>query len=233
MDANRKVTEKEVENLYRFTRQHFVEHFDVQTELVDHLASSIEEMWEENSKVTFDDVLGKTFKKFGVFGFSDVVEGKVKELDKKYFKKIFRHTVERLKWPNILSSLALAVVIYYIVVLFSYSRYSLIVIYVLGGIIAYLKLYSFQKKWKKKTNGVKLLAIEISLKTPGTLIYAGYLLFINPILSSSSEGFFEANSWGLFITVFVFALFSLVSFDSIYGLEDDIEESYNKYLAIA
>jgi hypothetical protein len=233
METNRKVTDKEVEKLYWFTRQHFVEHFDVQMELVDHLASSIEDMWEENREITFDDALGKTFKKFGIFGFSDVVEGKVKELDKKYFKKIFRHTVERLKWPKILSSLALAVLIYYVVVLFNYSRYSLVAIYVLGGIIAYLKLYSFQKKWKKKTNGVKLLSIEMSLKAPALLIYVGYMLFINPILSFSKEGFFEANSWGLFITVFVFALFSLVSFDSIYGLEDDIEESYNKYLAIA
>ena len=29
--------------LYAFTRKHFVEHFDLQTELVDHLANGIEQ----------------------------------------------------------------------------------------------------------------------------------------------------------------------------------------------
>ena len=229
----RKVSEQEVDRLYRFTREHFVEHFDVQSELVDHLASSIENIWEQSPNVKFEDALNSTFKKFGIFGFSDIVEKKILFLDKKYAKKILKYAVARLKWPKILSSLVLAIAIYYIVILFNYSRYSLVSIYALGAIIAYIKLYSFQRKWKAKTNGVKLLAIEMSLKGPGILIYVGYMFFINPLLTLSKAGYFEAGSWGLIITVFIFALFSLVSFDSIYCLEEDIENSYKKYLAIA
>ncbi|MDC1464178.1 hypothetical protein N8387_00675 [Polaribacter sp.] len=33
-----KLTETHIQELYKFTRKHFVEHYDVQTELVDHLA---------------------------------------------------------------------------------------------------------------------------------------------------------------------------------------------------
>ena len=37
-----KLTPQQIEQLYQFTRQHYVEWYDLQTELVDHLANSIE-----------------------------------------------------------------------------------------------------------------------------------------------------------------------------------------------
>ncbi|WP_262494794.1 hypothetical protein [Balneicella halophila] len=36
------VSDKQLERLYEFTRQHYVEHYDLQSELVDHLANAIE-----------------------------------------------------------------------------------------------------------------------------------------------------------------------------------------------
>ena len=43
-----KVNSNQIDRLYRFTREHFVEYYDVQTELVDHLASAIEKQWRES-----------------------------------------------------------------------------------------------------------------------------------------------------------------------------------------
>lgn len=54
---NRTVTQQETEELFKFCREHYVYHYDLQVELVDQLASSIEEQWE-------------TFRKFGIHGFS-------------------------------------------------------------------------------------------------------------------------------------------------------------------
>ena len=62
-----KLTPQQIEQLYQFTRQHFVEWYDLQTELVDHLANSIETQWQENPKISFEDALKVEFKKFGVF----------------------------------------------------------------------------------------------------------------------------------------------------------------------
>ena len=41
------LTENQIDELYKFTRKHYVYHYDVQTELVDHLANDIENIWEE------------------------------------------------------------------------------------------------------------------------------------------------------------------------------------------
>ena len=50
-----KLTEPQIQELYAFTRQHFVEHYDLQTELVDHLANDIEQQWQVQPKLTFED----------------------------------------------------------------------------------------------------------------------------------------------------------------------------------
>lgn len=93
-----KLTSEQIERLYLFTRQHFVEWYDLQTELVDHLANSIENQWQENPKISFENALQIEFKKFGVFGFMDVVEKRQAALNKKYngiiweaFQSIFYH----------------------------------------------------------------------------------------------------------------------------------------------
>ncbi len=36
-----KLSENQIQQLYKFTEQHYVEWYDVQTELVDHLANGI------------------------------------------------------------------------------------------------------------------------------------------------------------------------------------------------
>lgn len=83
------ISEQEIEQLYQFTRVHFVEHYDVQTELVDHLANDIEAIWIENPSLSFDQARDKSFKKFGVFGFMTVVEEKQKQMSKKYWRMVW------------------------------------------------------------------------------------------------------------------------------------------------
>lgn len=43
-----KLNQTHIDSLYKFTRQHYVVHYDLQTELVDHLANDIETIWELN-----------------------------------------------------------------------------------------------------------------------------------------------------------------------------------------
>ncbi len=77
-----KLKENQIQDLYAFTRKHFVEHYDLQTELVDHLANDIETIWKEHPCLSFREARGKSFKKFGIFGFMDVVEARGKCLKK-------------------------------------------------------------------------------------------------------------------------------------------------------
>jgi hypothetical protein len=60
-----------------------VEWYDLQSELVDHLANAIETQWQENPKLSFNEALNKEFRS-SAFCFMDVVENVVTVLSKKY-----------------------------------------------------------------------------------------------------------------------------------------------------
>ncbi len=49
-----KLTAAQINRLYEFTRQHYVEWYDLQTKLVDHLANAIEQQWIENPQHSFE-----------------------------------------------------------------------------------------------------------------------------------------------------------------------------------
>jgi hypothetical protein len=134
-----KLTPEQIDRLYQFTRQHYVEYYDLQTELVDHLANSIEAQWQENPKLTFEDALQKEFKKFGVFGFMDVVEKRQAALNKKYNVISWKHFKAFFTIPKIILTATLIVLIF---ALLNVSFYKSEVVLVAFGIIV-LSFYSF------------------------------------------------------------------------------------------
>lgn len=111
-----KVTAEQIEKLYAFTRQHYVEYYDLQTELVDHLANAIEEQWETNPKLSFEEALQIEFKKFGVFGFMDVVDKRRGALNTKYNKLVLQHLKTFFSIPKIIGTLAAIGSVYWILV---------------------------------------------------------------------------------------------------------------------
>lgn len=102
-----KLTQKHIDKLYAFTQRHYVEWYDVQTELVDHLANGIEKQWEENPMLTFEDALDIEFKKFGVFGFMDVVSETEKSMGKQYRRFLYSEVKEWFKVPQCIFTLSL------------------------------------------------------------------------------------------------------------------------------
>ncbi|MBC6997524.1 hypothetical protein [Cytophaga sp. FL35] len=97
-----KLTQDHIQKLFRFTRKHYVEHYDLQTELVDHLAHGIEEQWQKNPELSFDEALQREFEKFGVFGFMGVVEEKSAAMRKKYLIVVLGFFKDFFKLPKVL-----------------------------------------------------------------------------------------------------------------------------------
>ena len=149
----RKVTIEEIEQLHRFVRQHYVEFYDVELELVDHLANDIETQWLEDTSLSFDIALERAFKKFGIFGFSDVVEHKVNKLNNSYYKKSFRLLLDFFTIPKIVVAIALFLVIYALFRQLS-QTHSHLANEVIQGLIAVLFITQFiqlqRKQMKRK-----------------------------------------------------------------------------------
>lgn len=121
-----KLTKSQINQLYTFTQKHYVDWYDVQTELVDHLANGIEAHLEEKPNATFEAALNSEFKKFGIMGFNDVVEEKTKALNKHYRKLVWRYFKDFFKLPKIILTLFL-IWIYYLVLHNIDNKYLIII----------------------------------------------------------------------------------------------------------
>ena len=88
------LTQTQIEELFRFCEKKLVRHYDLQVELVDHLASRIEEELEANSNLTFEVALQNVYSGFGLFGFAHIVREREQTLYKQH-NKIYREEMKR------------------------------------------------------------------------------------------------------------------------------------------
>jgi len=158
-----KLSDEQIERLYQFTRQHYVEYYDLQTELVDHLANAIEEQWQQNPKLSFENALQIEFKKFGVFGFMDVVEQRQSALNKKYNKLVLNELKTFFSVPKIIGTISAVGIVFY---LLKYLQESLFIVQTLFFflIISYfigISILLRRNKIRRKQNGKKWLLKEI------------------------------------------------------------------------
>ncbi|MFD0992660.1 hypothetical protein [Tenacibaculum geojense] len=174
-----KLTDTNITELYKFTRKHYVEHYDVQTELVDHLANDIEAIWEENPNLSFEKARDKSFKKFGVFGFMNVVEEKQKQLQKKYLKVILYFVKEWFKLPKLILTFLLIYVFYILQKIpNSYTIFVsiYIIIFTVELVIMFKTKISFNKK-VKCTGKRWMLEDIIETQGYGNILFFSYYLF--------------------------------------------------------
>ncbi|MFC4738448.1 hypothetical protein ACFO3U_00420 [Flavobacterium ponti] len=170
-----KLNEEQIERLYQFTRQHYVEWYDLQTELVDHLANAIEEQWQQNPKLSFEEALQIEFKKFGVFGFMDVVEKRQAALNKKYNKIVWSHFKEFFSIPKIIGTASVFIILVLIMLKFEFAHIVVISLFVISTIFFFVGIIklSIRNKKQNKISGKRWLYKDIiyGLGTFGGLSY--------------------------------------------------------------
>lgn len=205
------ISSSQIEHLYQFTRQHYVEYYDVQTELVDHLASAIETHWQEKPDQDFEKLLQKEFKKFGVFGFMEVVEKRQRVMQKKYLKLILKEILKYLKLPKIIFFVFTLWIVFTVIIQLKYG--TIILFFSFIAAIAFLltitRLRLFKLKKAVKNGNKKLYLLEETLLNSGQffgLVFIPVHLFTISGYLNNPENF--GNLFHLsFAFIFTIALF--------------------------
>lgn len=134
----KELTAEQINQLFSICEKYDVKYYDVQIELVDHMACQIEAIWETKPQLSFDDALYKVLKEFGVdplfhasYGsllptpftkfftnnisvFDEVKKSKEKELVQKYSRLQRKYLGEFIKLPKIILTITLVLVVYFI-----------------------------------------------------------------------------------------------------------------------
>lgn len=154
--TERKLTPEEINELFLFCERHYVKYYDLQVELVDHLAEAIEIQLRKDNSISFSDALNNTFKDFGIFGFSKIKTAREKALQKRYEKLFWRLILDYLKMPKVLLTGA-AVSLMFSFIRLAANPLNLIFAYFLVILfwLIYYRYRLFPTKYRIKTVGGK------------------------------------------------------------------------------
>lgn len=197
------LSEEQIQSLFTFCEKHFVKYYDVQVELVDHLANAVELEMQNDSKLSFEKALEKVHQSFGVMGFAPLVAEKQNQAEKQSRKIFWKLLKTQFGWPKIL--LFFLFTIFFITVSkvdIIFLRWFFISIYILGwiseifGIIQIKRLIVPTKK--------KFLLGEKS-DFMATIWFLLYLIYSPRIFDTV----FLAASRSFLSALFLSALFSL------------------------
>ena len=228
-----KLTTQQIDQLYLFTRQHYVEYYDLQTELVDHLANAIEEQWQQNPKVSFEEALQLEFKKFGVFGFMEVVEKRQAALNKKYNTVVLNELKAFFSIPKIIGTLTAVGIVFYLSKYLQQGSFIIQSLFLILCVLFFVGLIILAKRNKEisKTTGKKWLLKEIIF---GYSSFAG-LIYL-PIQFAIRIDGDNIATWFLLLCSFLLVVLVLLDYIVLILIpskaEDFLKETYPEYKTI-
>ena len=98
------------------------------------MANAIERQWQENLKLTFDQALNSEFKKFGIFGFQDVIEKKQKAMTKIYNRFIWQNFKDFFTISNTIVNFSIGMLLFWLFSL-PFINHNILVIFIVPQII--------------------------------------------------------------------------------------------------
>lgn len=150
--TTRKLTTSEIDYLFTFIEQRDVKYYDVQMELVDHFATAIEQRWENNPSLTFDEALRLEHKQFNKHDFNRIIEEKESALKNKYVRLQWKYVLEYFKLPKILMTIALTITLF---TAFQASE-NFLKIYVLVCLPPFILIWLYGSIFHKRRYKIKL-----------------------------------------------------------------------------
>ena len=227
---NRTVTSEETKKLFLFCHKHYVYHYDLQVELVDHLASSIEEQWQNNPELSFEAALRNTFKKFGITGFSKIKEQKQKELMHNYNRLLWRFMFDFFSWPKIIMTAAFTLVLATLFKVVENDVWVLATIFT--GLIVFILYYYFRiypKNFKSaKVNGQKFMLLEQLKRGQQVSFLAVQLALQTPNLCHAFNFSVLQNNAGIFGVSLGIVLIIIMLSGEMFFIPSKIKEHFMK-----
>lgn len=178
------LTKSQIQELFDFTKSHRVRYYDLQSEVVDHLASAIETKWVATPDLPFQKALEEIYTSFGIYGFGKLEQEKREAIQWKIVWKVWAFVKSYLTVPKIGLTLLLTVGIVQILQLLEKP-------YLMSACLVYFFLFCFfmvvyYNRWKEKelmTNYLELNAVvtgEFPVLFLNVLMVDVFLLGGNP-----------------------------------------------------
>jgi hypothetical protein len=205
------LTSDQIQSIFDFTEQKYIKYYDVQLELVDHIANRIEEMQAEDPNLSFEQAMQTVYKSFGIYGFTKVQERKMFERQSYWKRQIWSYVKSYFKLPKIIIMMILSFLIYlfmkqgYLYPLMSDMDYSLwVLITSIIAMMVLIPLLIFVKRRLISTQK-KLLCVDAYMGVIAYFLLFPLHIFIDPFFFCP-----PTLPWFILLAVSVFISFVII-----------------------
>ncbi|RKQ42697.1 hypothetical protein BXY85_3308 [Roseivirga pacifica] len=151
------LSKDQIDQIKAFIHSRGFKHIEVETEILDHVASAVEKKLEENPKKSLEKAIQEVHASFGVFGFAgfeEVIIGQViKQLRKEVINAIYNYFTS---WKLLIISALILVgysfnsLIHQIGITENYQL-TMYLVGIIACIYSLVCIYPISKKWHKKS----------------------------------------------------------------------------------
>ena len=228
------LTKEQIEYLFLFCRKHFVKYYDVQVELVDHLANAIELEMKNDSKLTFEKAVENVHSSFGVMGFAPLVAEKQRVAEKQSRRLFFQLFKEQFKWPKILLFFILIAAIYTICFITLISTKSILVAVLISSVVFYFLAIS-QLQLLVKKSGKKFLIIEFSWISSFIIVPSYFANSFRVLIEKISLTFFTSDFTSFCISIYlsIYILLVLVTVQTVLSIRNKLRGQYPEVFSVS
>ena len=218
---------EQIDILFSFVKSKYVRYVDVQHEIVDHLASAIEDEMSQDSSCSFDQALSIVYSRFPITGFSSWVANKETEIHRYWTRKVIKFLVQYFRIPKVLLTILVFILTYWIV--FTFGKTS---IYLIALLIFGLSIYNFIK-YRHLVKGIKNESSYLFLSAFsgfGSGVGIGYLsFFLTDIIFNFGSHNSEPMSIGQTVILGIFFTCNFIYFHaSITALPGMLRQEVNE-----
>lgn len=227
---SRKLSQEQIKKLFAWCEKYEVYDYDLQIEIVDHLASAIEHQWEENPELSFGWALKTIRDKFGWRDFRKLERKMQRQLKHKFQLVLFNYFKQYFKLPKIVITVCLALVFFTVLQVLN-NNSILIISYCIPISVAavYSSYFLFPKRIKIKPTPKKSFMILEYLnetnKSASTLalfpIYGLFFFNLEPIRYSNLV-------WQEILIALIMAFASILLWGYFFYLPEKIRDYFMK-----
>ncbi len=165
------LTKDQLTQIQVFIKQKGFTYIDVQMEILDHVASAVEEKMTKDANLTFANAINQTHKSFGIYGFSSIEDGITRGLDQKYLRLFYKNIVSFFK-PKYIAITTLVFLILYKIQYFIQQKELLFPLFLVAMValvvilyVQYFRSQSFKNYLAFRTSAAYLSMLGAFLST--------------------------------------------------------------------
>ena len=219
-----KLNTEQIEYVSNYIKSFDIKYYELQVEFTDHMVTSMEEIWEKDPVLTFDQVKLNAANKFvGDSSFKSIEKERKRILQKEYRKVKWKMITEYLKFPKIFGSILLVYLAFTFSAYFVSPQKYLAVLFCSLLIISLPILYYW---WKtKEIDGKHFLTLETL--QPTLLVFSFPSLGIN--MSNQLKQELLQYQWLVVFFCCIWVLGILISVTAIHLQKKTIENVKKQY----